>query len=161
MYNPKHREISKILLPIDGSESSIKAAEYAMGIARKKGEDNNAELIALYVIHSEIKHAYSTYYGGSVNQSSIERIIEHAKKEAQTWFDKVQDKYNENNVKLRREIIVNPGSLVGAIVDYAEHEGVDLIVMGTRGRSGFKRVLLGSTASGVVTYAHCPVLVVK
>ena len=64
-------------------------------------------------------------------------------------------------MKLRREVIVNPGSLVGAIVDYAEHEGVDLIVMGTRGRSGFKRVLLGSTASGVVTYAHCPVLVVK
>jgi len=64
MYNPKHKEISKILLPIDGSESSIKAAEYAIGVARKKGEDNNAELIALYVIHSEIKHAYSTYYGG-------------------------------------------------------------------------------------------------
>jgi len=62
-------------------------------------------------------------------------------------------------MKLRREIIVNPGPLVGVIVDYAEHEGVDL--MGTRGRSGFKRVLLGSTASGVVTYAHCPVLVVK
>src|SRR5215469_5325140 len=161
LQSGKIKEISTILLPIDGSESSIKAAEYAIGVARKKGEDNNAESIALYVIHSEIKHAYSTYYGGSVNQSSIERIIEHAKKEAQTWFDKVQEKYNENNVKLRKEIIVNPGSLVGAIVDYAEHEGVDLIVMGTRGRSGFKRVLLGSTASGVVTYAHCPVLVVK
>ena len=146
MYNPKHKEISKILLPIDGSESSIKAAEYAIGVARKKGEDNNAESIALYVIHSEIKHAYSTYYGGSVNQSSIERIIEHAKKEAQTWFDKVREKCDENNVKLRREIIVNPKSLVGAIIDYAEHEGVDLIVMGTRGRSGFRRLLhLGLT----------------
>src|SRR5215467_1233870 len=161
MSNPKHKEISRILLPIDGSESSIKAAEYAIGIARKKAENNNTELIALHVIHSEIKHAYSTYYGGSVNQSSIEGIIEHAKMEAQTWFDKVQEKCDENNVKLRREIIVNPKSLVGAIIDYAEHEGVDLIVMGTRGRSGFKRLLLGSTASGVVTYAHCPVLVVK
>ena len=64
-------------------------------------------------------------------------------------------------MKLRREIIVNPRSLVGTILDYAEHVGVDLIVMGTRGRSGFNRLLLGSTASGVVTYAHCPVLVVK
>lgn len=44
---------------------------------------------------------------------------------------------------------------------YAEKENVDLIVVGTRGRSGFKRLLLGSIASGVVTYAHCPVLVVK
>ena len=37
----------------------------------------------------------------------------------------------------------------------------DLIVLGTRGRSGFKRILLGSVASGVITYAHCPVMVVK
>ena len=66
MYNPKNKEFSRILLPIDGSESSIKAAEYATGIARKK-EINNTELIALHVIHSEIKHASSTYYGGSVN----------------------------------------------------------------------------------------------
>lgn len=160
MYNP-NKKFSRILLPIDGSESSIKAAEYAIGIAGKKTENNNIEFIALHVIHSEIKHAYSTYYGGSVDQSSIEGIIEHAKREAQTWFDEVQEKCNEYNVKLRREIIVNPRSLVGAIVDYAEHEGVDLIAMGTRGRSGFKRLLLGSTASGVVTYAHCPVLVVK
>ena len=161
MYNPKNKESSRILFPIDGSESSMKAAEYAIGIARKKAENNNTELIALHVIHSEIKHAYSTYYGGSVNQSSIEGIIEHAKREAQTWFDKIQEICNENNVKLRKEIIVNPRSLVGAIVDYAEHQGVDLIVMGTRGRSGFKRLLIGSTASGVVTYAHCPVLVLK
>ena len=54
------------------------------------------------------------------------------------------------------EVTISPISVVGTIVEY-----VDLIVMGTRGRSGFKRVLLGSTASGVGTYAHCPVLVVK
>ena len=99
---------------MDGSESSMKAADYAIAMARKKGENNNAELIALHVIHSEIKHVYSTYYGGSVNQRSIEGIIEDAKKEAQTWFDKVQEEANENNVKLRREIIVNPRSIVGA-----------------------------------------------
>jgi len=161
LYKPKIKEFSRILLPIDGSESSIKTAEYAIGIARKKGEDNNTELIALHVIHSEIKHAYSTYYGASVNQSSIEGVVEHAKREAQTWFDKIQEKCNENDLKLGREIIVNPRSLVGAIVDYAEHKGIDLIVIGSRGLSGFKKLLLGSVASGIVTYAHYPVLVVK
>jgi nucleotide-binding universal stress UspA family protein len=48
-----------------------------------------------------------------------------------------------------------------ATVDYAEKEHIDLIVIGTRGRTGITRMLLGSVASGVVTYAHCPVLVVK
>jgi len=49
----------------------------------------------------------------------------------------------------------------GGIVDFAEENNIDLIVIGTRGRSGFKKLLLGSVASHVVTYAHCPVLVVK
>jgi nucleotide-binding universal stress UspA family protein len=161
MYETKNKEFSRILLPIDGSELSMKAADYAIAIARKKGENNNAELLALHVIHSEIKHVYSTYYGGSVNQISFEGIIEDAKRQAQAWFDKVQEEADENNVKLRREIIVNSRSIVGAVVDYAEHEGVDLIVIGSRGLSGFKKLLLGSTASGVITYAHCPVLVIK
>jgi nucleotide-binding universal stress UspA family protein len=133
MYKAKNKEFSRISLPIDGSEPAMKAADYAIVIARKKGENNNAELIALHVIHSD-KHVYSTYsFGGSVNQSSIEGIIEDAKKEAQAWFDKVQEEADENNVKLRREIIVNSRSIVGAVVDYAEHEGVDLIVIGSKG----------------------------
>jgi nucleotide-binding universal stress UspA family protein len=161
MYKAKNKGLSRILLPMDGSDSSMKAAGYAIAMARKKGDNNNAKLITLYVIHSEIKHVYSTYYGGSVNQISIEGIIEDTKRQAQAWFDKVQEEADENNVKLRREIIVNSGSIVGAVVDYAEHEGVDLIVIGSRGLSGFKKLLLGSTASGVITYAHCPVLVIK
>jgi nucleotide-binding universal stress UspA family protein len=52
-------------------------------------------------------------------------------------------------------------SIASTIVEFAENEKVDLIVVGTRGASGVKRMLLGSVASGVVTYAHCPVLVVK
>ena len=56
MYEAKNKEFSRILLPTDGSESSMKAADYAIAIARKKVENNNAELIALHVIHSEIKH---------------------------------------------------------------------------------------------------------
>lgn len=47
------------------------------------------------------------------------------------------------------------------IVKYAEEKEIDLIVVGTRGRTGIKKILLGSVASGVVTYAHCPVIVVK
>ena len=48
-----------------------------------------------------------------------------------------------------------------SIVNYADNEKANLIVIGTRGRSILKKLMLGSVASDVVTYAHCPVLVVK
>jgi nucleotide-binding universal stress UspA family protein len=57
--------------------------------------------------------------------------------------------------------IIEATSIVGTIVEFAEKEKVDLIAVGTRGSSGFKRMLLVSVAKGVVTYAHCQVLVVK
>jgi nucleotide-binding universal stress UspA family protein len=66
-----------------------------------------------------------------------------------------------SQVHLRAEIIDTDKSAYAAIVDYAEKENVDVIVVGTRGKTGFKRILLGSVASGIVTYATCPVLVVK
>ncbi|HXX96043.1 MAG TPA: universal stress protein [Candidatus Bathyarchaeia archaeon] len=52
-------------------------------------------------------------------------------------------------------------SIVGAIVEYAERENIDVLVIGSRGLTGFKKLLVGSVASGVVTYASCPVMVVK
>jgi nucleotide-binding universal stress UspA family protein len=64
-------------------------------------------------------------------------------------------------VNIWSEIVEGPFSLVGEIVNYAENNHIDLIVTGSRGRTGFKKVLLGSVASGIVTYAHCPVLVIK
>jgi nucleotide-binding universal stress UspA family protein len=62
---------------------------------------------------------------------------------------------------LKTEVVASPTSVVPAIVDYAEKNGIDLIILGTRGRTGFSKLLLGSVASGVVTYASCPVMVVK
>jgi nucleotide-binding universal stress UspA family protein len=52
-------------------------------------------------------------------------------------------------------------SAQGTIVKYAEEHNVDTIIVGTRGMSEFAKQLLGSTAVGVVTYAHCTVIVVK
>jgi nucleotide-binding universal stress UspA family protein len=64
-------------------------------------------------------------------------------------------------INLSSDVIVPNKSVIAEIVDYAENNNIDLIVIGTRGRSGVRRLLLGSVASGVVTYAHCPVLVIK
>jgi nucleotide-binding universal stress UspA family protein len=67
----------------------------------------------------------------------------------------------EVNVKV--EIVASPAAVVPAIVDYAEKNKVDLIITGTKGRrrSGLAKLLLGSVASGIVTYANCPVMVIK
>jgi nucleotide-binding universal stress UspA family protein len=64
-------------------------------------------------------------------------------------------------INFSSDVILSNKSVVAEIVDYAENNNIDLLVIGTRGRSGVRRLLLGSIASGVVTYAHCPVLVIK
>jgi nucleotide-binding universal stress UspA family protein len=64
-------------------------------------------------------------------------------------------------MELGTRIVEESTSVEAAIVDNAEREDVNLIVIGTRGRTGFKKLLLGSVALGVITYSHCPVMVVK
>jgi nucleotide-binding universal stress UspA family protein len=156
----KGKKFSKILVAVDGSEASMDAADYAIELARKY----NSELIALHVILSDV-----TLLG-----PNPPRHIEELKTQAQEYLDKVKQKSNLNNdddnyendgrnglkIRVRTESIASASS-VGGIVGFAEKENIDLIVIGTRGRSGFKKLLLGSVASGVVNYAHCPVMVVK
>ena len=67
----------------------------------------------------------------------------------------------EKNVGVKTDIIVSVTSVVKEIAVYAKKNNIDVIVVGSRGMSGFKKMLLGSVASGVVTFAHCPVIVVK
>ncbi len=82
------------------------------------------------------------------------------RKEGEKYLNKVKRNANEMNIQIKTEIISST-NIAGGIVDYAEENDINLIVIGTRGKSGFKKLLLGSVASHVVTYAHCPVLVVK
>jgi nucleotide-binding universal stress UspA family protein len=96
-----------------------------------------------------------------VTPSGINDLLEKSKQEAQVWFDNIGRKASARGVRLKTEIVASPTSAGPAIVDYADKNGVDLIVVGTRGRSGFSKLLLGSVASSVVTYASCPVTVVK
>ena len=79
------------------------------------------------------------------------------------WLNQLDRLSKENNVpQFKSEIVEDVVSRIGgAIVNYAEKEKVDLIVVGTRGRSGLKRMLIGSVASDVLHYAHCPVMIVK
>ena len=84
-----------------------------------------------------------------------------AEDEAKKWFDKIKAAANKNEIQFRTEFIVAKRSVLSTILDYAEEQNINLIVVGTTGRSGIKKMLLGSVASGLVTYALCPVLVIK
>jgi nucleotide-binding universal stress UspA family protein len=145
----------KILVGIDGSEASIDASRYAIAIAKKY----NSQLIAIFVLHMHgIRSVSSTFIMAPTY--GIEGF-EEEKRAAQEWLDRIRLEGHAEGIDLSTEIVEGSTSVEATIVDYAEREGIDLIVIGTRGRTGFKRLLLGSVALGVVTYSHCPVMVVK
>lgn len=147
---------SKILVPIDGSPSSLTAARYAIDFATTY----DAAIILLSVVPSQIKHGDSSGIFGMVTPHHLEQY----KKEAGEWFNQIIDVIKDQGYdvkKITTDVITTPMSTVGAIVDYAENENTDIIILGSSGNTGFKRMLLGSTASGVVAYAHCPVLVTR
>ena len=148
--------ISKIMVGIDGSKESVNAADYAIAIAKR----HNAELIAINVLTSEIGYAYSSP-GVESPPLTIGEIILLTEDEVKKWFNDIEEKADRNDIRFRSEIIMAKRSAVSTMLDYAEEQKIDLIAVGTRGRSGIKKMLLGSFASGLVTYATCPVLVVK
>ena len=139
---------SKILVAIDGSDASMDAAEYAISLSK---EYNNAELYALHVIRADVD-----LFG----PHETSEFMTTMRNEGEKYLNKVRLKANEKNIQIKTEIISST-NIAGGIVDYAEENKIDLIVIGTRGRTGFKKLLFGSVASHVVTYAHCPVMVVK
>jgi len=148
--------IKKILVTIDGSENSKKAAEYAISLAKKY----DAELIILYVLYSELGFAYSNLLGVTTPRA-IKDVLETQKKDVQKWFDEIKRKLANSKISVTDRIIVSVSSIVGEIVGFADKEKIDLIILGTRGRTGFKKLLLGSVAQGVVNHSSCPVMVVR
>jgi nucleotide-binding universal stress UspA family protein len=88
--------------------------------------------------------------------------VEHIIQKVKEWFDELKVKANEKNIQLSKAELIGTSASVGAaIVDYAEKNDIDLVVLGTKGYSGMKKLLLGSVASAVLAYAHCPVMVVR
>jgi nucleotide-binding universal stress UspA family protein len=145
------QKVSKVLVAIDGSDHSFGAAEYAMKIAR----DYRAKLFAVTVTYIPEKYRVS-------QQEVIESDAGLSEMEAaKTWFETFTQRAKQNKIDLRTELVKSHRRVDYVILEYAEKEDIALIVIGTRGRTGLGKLLLGSVASGVVTYSYCPVLVVK
>jgi nucleotide-binding universal stress UspA family protein len=153
-YNDENLPLRKILVPLDGSEWSFRAAKYAIRIAKMA----NAEIVCVHAVVSLPSTAYASPHAGVL----IPQYIEEAKKEAQKLYDEVNVIAEKAGVaKISAETILDVSSVADAIISYSEKNNVDLIIIGTKGKTGLKKVLLGSVASGVISHAKCPVLVVR
>ena len=144
--------VKKILVAVDGSDPSFNASDYAIELAK----NNNAELIVLFIVSSVPS---SDFEYANIGRGKEIETVESEK--AHQVVDKVKQKGAENKVSVKTAVLIQYTSVVKEIVEYAEKYKIDMIVIGSKGKSGFKKLLLGSIASGVVTYSHCPVLVVK
>ena len=151
-YDRRLLPISKVLVAVDGSKPSLNASNYAIDFASK----NEAELVVLCIV-SPVTYSQFEY----ANVGRLREIEKAEKDKAEHDMDKVKQKATENKVNVKTEVLIKYTSVVKEIVEYAESNKIDLIVLGSRGRTGFKKLLLGSVANGVVTYSRCPVLVVK
>jgi nucleotide-binding universal stress UspA family protein len=163
IYDKRMKNIKKILLPIDGSTPSMKAARYGISLAIKFRSD----LVGLTVIDlMSLPYGYFLIQPGTRSQVDV---LEEKRRESKKWLVEVErsmlnvlKEMEDTSGKFRSEILEDPFSKVeNAIITYAENENVDLIVMGSKGRSGIKRTLLGSVASAVLSYARCPLLIVR
>ena len=139
----------KILVPVDGSSTSNKALDYALKLAK----ENHSQLRALHAI-DELGYLSSYEYSGELMATARKngtQVLQNAVVAAQAL-----------NVPTDTKLVDQPGQRLGqTVADEAANWGADLIVVGTHGRRGVGRVLMGSGAEQIVRMATVPVLTVR
>lgn len=140
-----------ILLPVDGSETAQKAVEKAAGLARAFGSD----VTAIYVIDP-----YPFTGLGSDFAYGQAEYLSAATAEAREATEAARATLEQAGVKVTTSVIEAHAAWRG-IIDTATALGADLIVMGSHGRRGLEKVVLGSVAQRVLSHAHLPVFIVR
>lgn len=143
-------EIKKVLVPIDFSENAPRILKAAKMVAEKFG----AKLNILYVVQQF--DDYSGFFVPHVPFAQFEEELLQGAEKRMTEF--VHEHLGEGAPHEHKVLV---GDVAEEIVEYAENEQSDLIVMGTHGYKGIERVLFGSVAEKIVKSAPCPVLTVN
>lgn len=136
----------EILVPTDGSDAATRALDHALDIAGQY----DARIHALYVVDA---NAYSTLEAGT------DVVISALEEEGNEAIDAVADRAAAAGVETVTE--VTTGTVHRTIIEYAADHDIDLIVMGTHGRRGLDRYLLGSVTEKVVRASDVPVLTIR
>ncbi len=138
----------KILAAIDQSAYAENVLAKAIDLAKRE----EAELTILSVVEPNFADA------AEIGAQQV--IFEQFRKSAETLVGNAQQKAKDKGVAAKA-LVLEGTSVANKIVQHAEQHGVDLIVMGHKGRSAIERFLVGSVASRVMSYAPCSVLVVR
>jgi nucleotide-binding universal stress UspA family protein len=136
----------EILIPTDGSSGMKRVAEHALTLA----ELCEATVHVLYVVDET---AYA-----SIPDDTRERVREALEGDGESATETIAERAFDRNLAVTREI--RWGDPAVAIIAYAVENDIDMIVMGTRGKTGFERYLLGSVAEKVVRVSPVPVVTV-
>jgi nucleotide-binding universal stress UspA family protein len=144
--------IKQILIPVDFSDASLRALEYAKEFAAPF----RAELILLYVVEPIYYATPADLYATSPNLSLL---IDEQRRSGKAQLARLEAKLRKAKRKVRA--VLKTGSPAQVIVDTAKRLKADMVIMATHGRTGLAHVVLGSVAERVVRAAHCPVLTVR
>jgi nucleotide-binding universal stress UspA family protein len=142
--------ITKILVPIDGSKHSLKAFRVALDIAK----NNNAKINVLTCLEKEDVGAWY------IDKRTNKKIMSDAKKFAKDFLSKLEKPAADANIPISLNILETK-SASNQIISFSNSKKIDLIVIGSHGRGGFNKFLLGSVSNKVSQMAKCPVMIVK
>jgi nucleotide-binding universal stress UspA family protein len=149
-------KFDKIMVAIDGSEESMHAANRAIGVAKRY----DAKLVVLAVLPQELRYDYEI--DPEIPMTPVKGVVELSRMEIEAkWFRAIKKNASASNVRIETEIIMEKKSVVSDIIEYSKKRSINLIVIGTKGKTGLRRLLLGSVSQGVLAYADCPVLLVR
>jgi nucleotide-binding universal stress UspA family protein len=146
------RSVNQVLCAVDFSESSIEACRYAAGLCGRL--DARLSLLHVFEVpsYASVPHGGTTVLAASIEET-VRRVTDQLRAELETLAVRLDPAHAVKT-------ILRDGIAERVIVDVAEELFADLIVLGTYGRSGLSRWLVGSVTERVVRAAKCPVLVV-
>lgn len=143
-------EIKRIHCPVDFSEFSIRAYHHALSLA----EHYRAKLVAQHVVEIS-RYPYADYAATAGDYADFRRALREGGEEQLREFVK---KHAHDQV--HSEIMVHEGTAADCILSFAQKQEADLIVMGTHGRRGYDRLVIGSVTDRVMRRTSCPVLAI-
>lgn len=147
--NPE-RFFNRLLIPVDGSASSLKAARFGLRLAAR----DDSEVVAVHVVDEESVADLARYADRPVDE-----ILERMRQNGEDYLEQLREIARRQGVRIFGEVRI--GIPHRALLKLATEVGADLIVMGTVGRKGPRRVLVGSVTERVIAQSPVPVLVVK